>query len=537
MIARWIEEKTTLAGQPYSYLDHEYQERILGDTSRDVVSRKCAQIGMSEASVRMALALVNVISPYTLAYTLPTANFAGTFTKTRVDPVIQGSSAMKSAVHTTNDNTELKQFGDSFLFIRGAASSNAPISIPCDHLVHDEVDFSDQEVLGQYVSRLGHSKWKRTHKFSTPTLPNFGIDRAFRETRRHFLMCRCDHCNDWFIPDYYKHVRIPDFLGDLREINKAMLARVRWREAYVTCPHCGGRPSLQKGQREWVCENQDEPHVAAGYQVSPFDAPNVIKPSELVEASTRYDRIQDFINFNLGLPAEDRESTLTRQDMEHLFVHGDPGSGMAYVMGVDVGAVYHFAIGAVDGWGEIFVVHAEQVPMGQARRRYRELREAFRVGCTLIDSGPHAETVMALQDEDPNLYAVVSVRLKSIVTHQVVDREADADKGQSFQRQVNMNRNRALDAYMNYLRENHLRIRDSDEREVIVAHHTSMKRVKVFDNESGELAYSWQKTDGVDHYHHSFVFMWLAARIRGVSRALVQLPIGAMMSFRHKPKE
>ena len=176
-IAKWIEENTKYAGHPYSYVDHEYQEKILSDTSIDVNIRKCSQVGLSECSARMALALTNVISPYTVAYTLPTAHFAGTFAKTRIDPVLEGSDAMCEAIHKTSDNNEVKRFGDSFLFIRGAASSNAPISITCDHLIHYEVDFSEQEVLCQYVSRLTHSKWKRTTRLSTPTLPNFGIDR------------------------------------------------------------------------------------------------------------------------------------------------------------------------------------------------------------------------------------------------------------------------------------------------------------------------------------------------------------------------
>lgn len=536
MVAKWVSEKTNLAMQPFSFHNHEYQEKILGDTSRDVAVRKCAQVGISEVSVRMSLALVNVISPYTLAYTLPTAAFAGTFTKTRIDPIINDSKELKRSIHRTNDNSEIKQFGESFLFIRGAASSNAPISIPCDHLVHDEVDFSDQEVLSQYTSRLAHSKWKRTHKFSTPTLPNYGVDMAFQESRRHFLMTKCDHCGHWFIPDYYKHVRIPAFFGDLREINKQALASLGWREAYVECPQCGGKPSLQIENREWVCENPDEQHVAAGYQVSPFDAPNVIRPGDLVESSTKYERLQDFVNFALGLPAQDSEATLVHDDFIGMFIRDQPGTGVTYVMGIDVGNVYHFVVAAVDAWGDMMVVLTEQVPMGQARKRYRELRAQFRVSCTVIDSQPHAETVMALQDEDQNLFASVYVRSKAIVTHVVVDKEEEGEKGRAFQRQVNINRNRAFDGYMNYLRENHLRIMETAERNTIINHHVSMKRVKTYDVESGELMYSWQKTDGIDHYHHAFVFCWIASKIRGVSRSLISLPLTKIHSFRVKDR-
>lgn len=533
-IARWITENTTYAGQPYSYADHEYQERILSDTSQDVAVRKCSQVGLSECSARMALSLVNVISPYTVAYTLPTAHFAGTFAKTRIDPVIEGSKAMRDAIHKTADNNEVKRFGDSFLFIRGAASSNAPISIPCDHLVHDEVDFCDQETLSQYTSRLTHSKWKRTTKLSTPTLPGFGVDKDFQGSRRHWNLVKCNHCGQWFMPDYYKHVKVPDFSGDLREINKQTLTKIKWEEAFLFCPHCGKEPSLQPEYREWVCENPTENHVCAGYQVTPFDAPNIIKPSYLIKASTTYDRIQDFQNFNLGLPAEDKEATLTRDDFEGVFIRDFPGSAYAYVMGVDVGNIYHFTVGAVDAWGDIFVVHTEQVPMGRAKARYFELRQEYRVVCTVIDSGPHAETVMSIQEQDFNCYASVYMRSRSVLTHTVVEKEDKPDEGQAFLRQVNVNRSRAFDAYMNFIRENHLKIRESEEKESIILHHTDMKRVKVYDNDSGEMQYSWQKSTGVDHYHHSFLYMWVAAKIKGVGKTLVTLPTTRVFTFRNR---
>lgn len=533
-IAKWVTDNTYYASQRYSYLDHEYQERILNDDSRDINVRKCSQVGISEASARKALALVNVFDAYTVAYTLPTAGFAATFVRTRVDPIIDGSDELKDSIHKTNDNSEVKQFGASFAYFRGAASSNAPISIPVDHLIHDEVDFSDQDVLSQYKSRLTHSKHKRTDKLSTPTVPGFGIDLAFQESRRHYLMCRCSHCNHRFIPSYYDHVKIPGYTGDLHTINKQTLTRIRYTEAAVHCPRCGLVPSLLPEFREWVCENPTENYVAAGYQVSPFDAPNIIKPSYLVEVSTQYTRVQDFVNFNLGLPLEDKEATLTAEDFEGRFTLDLASPSSAYVMGIDVGNLYHFKVGAVDPWGAVHCVHMEQVPMGQARKRYGELRARYRPVCSVIDSGPHAETVMALQETDPNLFAAVYTKSKSLLTHTVVNKDEDEGKGQEFVRQVNINRSRALDAYMELLRSNKLTFRQCAEQELVIQQHQSMKRVKTYDNDSGELVFSWQKTDGNDHFHHAGVYMHTAAKIRALGRPTVILPTSGLHKFRLK---
>jgi hypothetical protein len=521
-VGPWIKENTKSGFQDYSFKDHEYQERYLGDTSQEVVVQKCSQVGLSEASARMALALVNVITPYTIAYTLPTAKFAGTFMGTRIDPVIDGSPVLKS--NLTTDNTEYKRFGDSFLYLKGAASSNAPISIPCDHLIHDEVDFSDQEVLGQYISRLTHSKWRRIHKLSTPTLPDYGINKAFKESRRHFNMCRCNHCNHWFVPDYYSHVKIPRFNGELHEITKALLTRVMWREAVVRCPKCANVPSLQPEYREWVCENASENHRAAGIQVTPFDAPNIVTASYLVEASTKYDRSQDFVNFALGLPAEDKEATLTREDFAGRFQNLEVGSGVVYVVGVDVGNTYHFVVAAIWPSGDMVIVLAEQVVMGNARKRYAEILRRWRPVCTVMDSAPHAETVMALQELDPNMYASVYIKSKSLLTHRVVDQEAEDEKGKDFVRQVNVNRSRALDAYMEFLRGDRLMIASTPMEEEIITHHVSMKRVKTYDGDSGDLTYGWVKTDGNDHFHHAFLYCFIAGKIKGVGRQSIVIP-------------
>lgn len=536
-IATYVIENTTIGMQPYSYTDHEFQEAIIGDVSQETNTQKCSQIGISEVSVRKALGLVNVLQPYTVCYTLPTAKFAGIFMRTRVDPIIQGSKDMRERVHRSNDNSEIKQFGDSFFYLKGAASSNAPISIPVDHLIHDEVDFSDQEVLGQYTSRLTHSPWKRVDRFSTPTLPNYGINKFFLESRRHYLMCKCDGCNNWFIPNYYDHVKIPGFLSDLASITKNTLSRIKWKDAKLHCPSCGKVPSLQWDRREWVCENPTENYIGAGRQVSPFDAPNVISAGDLVKASTGYARIQDFVNFNLGLPAEDREATLTAEDLASRFYKFELGSDFVYVMGVDVGQVYHFVVAGINGTGEVFVVHREEVNMGKARDRYEALRLQYRVVCTVMDSMPHAETVMALQDRDENLFAAVYTKSKSLLTHTVVMKEDEATEGRKFVRQVNINRNRAFDGYMEAMRQPAIHIMAGEDQKTITEQHMSMKRVKVYDGESGELAFSWQKTDGNDHFHHAFLYCWIASLIRGVGRTIIEIPLTTIFTFRVRNRD
>ena len=128
-ISRWIAENTYINGKPYSYHKHEYQQRILNSNAREKIVRKCSQVGISELAVREALAKCGMIKNFTTIYTLPTATFAAVLAKTRVDPVIKESPYLQELI-TEIDNVEVKQLGTSYLYLKGAASSNAPISIP-----------------------------------------------------------------------------------------------------------------------------------------------------------------------------------------------------------------------------------------------------------------------------------------------------------------------------------------------------------------------------------------------------------------------
>lgn len=531
----WIIANTAINGSKYSFKDHEYQEKILRDESQEVYIRKCSQVGITELSVRMALALCSMIPSYTVAYTLPTSKLAATIMRTRIDPIIEGSPYLSAAVHKTTDNSEVKRFSDSYLYLKGCQSTNGPLSTPCDHVIHDEIDFSDPEVISQYHSRLTHSKWKRKTKLSTPTIPKRGIDYEFQRSRRHFNLAKCNHCSEWFIPDYFRDVVLPGFDGELQALTKHTLLKYEYNKAYVACPKCSKKPDLSPAHREWVCENPEDNYVAAGYQVTPFDAPGFITPGYLIESSTQYKRYIDFTNFGLGLPAEDRESTLLAEELRAVMVESEPGSTFSYVMGLDMGLKCHCQIAAVTWDGMLIIVHTEVIPVGIVRERRRELARQFRVRMTVVDSQPYTETVLAMQGEDVNLYGSVYIRSKSIETHTVKAQAEDADKGRSQVRQVNINRDKALDALMGDIRSQRVFKVTDENDELWISQLTDMRRMQEWTVDA-ELSFVWRKSEeGNDHFHHALLYAWTAAKIMGVSSSGIILP-SMISSFRIKNK-
>lgn len=524
-IPAWICKHTTINGNPYSFKDHEYQEKILSDVSKDVIIRKCSQVGLTEASIRQALALCGIQPYYTVIYTLPTATFAANVMTTRVDPVITTSTYLSDLIDKATDNAGVKQLGDSFLYMKGSASGNAPISIPADHLIHDEIDFSDLGIIEMYQSRLTHSQHKRKTKLSTPTQPGFGIDAEFLESRRHFNMVRCCGCSHYFVPDYYKHVKIPGYTGNLEEVTKRKLSQIRWDEAAVICPNCGKAPSLQLENREWVCENPTENYVAAGYQVSPFDAPNIITPAYLVEASTKYSRRSQFMNFNLGLPMADSESTLMEDELRAAIVDRVETVRGSFVMGLDMGIQCHIVIAQVLHDGTLLIVHCEQIHHSQVVARRQELARKYWPRMTVVDAMPYAETVYRMQEQDMNLFASFYVNKKTIATHAVADKEEDKDKAALELRQVNINKNKALDAMMNNLRQGYIKkLRDEHTDDLWVTQMQDMKRIQTYTAEQ-ELEYVWRKSkEGNDHFHHATLYAATAAQMLGVSHSRIVLP-------------
>ena len=526
-LSRWIADNTFINGKAYSYEDHEYQERILNSEAREVVIRKCSQVGISELSVRKALAMCGMVKGFTTIYTLPTASLAAVISKTRVDPVIR-ESAYLSALMSETDNVEVKQLGNSYLYLKGAASSNAPISVPADSLIHDEVDFSDPLVMSQYQSRLTHSPYKHKTKLSTPTLPGKGIDYEFGRSKRHFLFVKCSCCGHQFIPDYYRDVRIPDSTLDLRDISKRNLHTVRYQDAYVSCPECGGKPELGPAHREWVCENPSENFVAEGFQVSPFDAPVIITPAYLIEAATSYSNVADFVNFNLGLPFFSQESVLSPDEVRFCITR-ERFAGGANVMGIDFGKTCHVVVGTTSWDGALQIIHVEEVPLQKMRERYKELRLQFRVRVTVMDSLPYTDLVLALQAVDQNAWASVYTNTRGVDLFKVKQQESERETGMQQIRQINVARDRTFDALMTFVRSGQFSILTSQYDDTLVNHFCDMRRVKDWNTNRQEVEFRWVKSSlGEDHFFFATSYAFLAKHILGTAASYGgQLPIAS----------
>ena len=525
-ICDFITEHTYLKGHKFTFKGHEYQEAILKDPSQNIVITKSAQIGISEMSARLAVARAVLVNGFSTIYTLPSASAAQNFMKTRISPIIDSSPYLKELVSSDVDNASVKRFGDSYVWLKGCQVDRQAISTPADMVIFDEVDNSDQDVMTLFESRIIHSAYKLTVKLSTPTIPGFGISKAFDTSKRKYNFAKCPHCAEWFYPEYYEHVKIPGFDKKLDEISKRDFASplFKWHEAYIACPSCGGHVDLREAKRNWVVENPDDAFFDSGYRVSPFDNPSTISPQDLVKASVTFTRPQDFVNQRLGLPMADSETSLALEELDRAIISEYPGGGHSYVMGLDMGNTCWAAVGAVFPDNNIIIVKVEPIPVHKVVSRVQELVQQYRIRMVVIDRGPLTEAVYQIQQVVRNSFAAVFVQSRGIELFRVTDKEAAPDKGVEDMRQVNIAKDSVMDLMMSMVRLGHIRKVSDEQDRVWQEHMMDNKRIKAFKN--GEMVYTWVKTAGEDHAAMALVYLIVASRILGVAAgSMVKLPM------------
>lgn len=520
-VAPWVQKYLTLNGRKVSFKGREYQERILESTAPLIVTKKCSQVGISELMLMRNLALMDIIDGFKIIHTLPSAVFAQRVMKTRVDPLIQGSDYVKAKINKNLDNASVKQMGNSLLYLGGTNTDAGVISTPADCIVVDELDFSVQENVEKLQSRLTASKYRWWNYVSTPTVPNFGIDAQFNATRRFFNYCKCKHCNSWFLPDYLQHVRIPDYHGDLLAITKNDLGNIRWREATLFCPSCHKPADLSIENREWICENPlDTGFDGEGFQINPTDAPEIISMSDLVLWSTRFGRKVNFVNYHLGQTMEDEDTGISDKDLDTMEVAGkNPVRGFK-VFGLDMGTTCHLVVGSTDGQGKITIIGLHQISYTDIEKELLRYVNLYRPTTIVADSQPYVETIHRLQQKLYNLYGSVYVTSRNLEPFRLIDREEDQQKTLLQVRQVNVNRNMALNNLMMDIRNGQIGIIQNPLLSEYRSHLKDMKRTptstSVFtgDGDNSEPDnYTWVKTSGSDHFHHATLYCYVASQM------------------------
>lgn len=511
----WLCKNTLINDKPFNFKDREFQIDILRDPKRESIVMKPAQVGLSELSYRWAVGACCVMPNFTVIYTFPTAGDATKNNQTRINPMIEGSPELKRLVSPDLNNSEIKQFGkNSFLFFKGTMAETAALSTPADAVIHDEYDKSDMDVATTYTSRLQDKPTKIRKIFSTPTISNYGVDKESRTASRLRHMCRCNRCQHDFLPDYFNDVKIPGYDGSLEDINKINLPTLRYREAQLLCPKCGRDPELHYTRMRWVCENPDLDYVANAWFVTPFSAHKRISMPYLIESSTKYKKYSEFKNQGLGLTAEDKNESITLDDIESMQAMPFPASAELHQIGVDLGLICNITVGRELETGEVLVVHRERCRYTEVETRVSLLAIEYSATVQVWDSQPYTDIVNRVCSSNPNAWGAVFTQSKSPTAFTAKEEEEDEAEGKMGFRLVKVNRNAALDELLALIKSKGIIVNKSAENDIFAKQMLSLKRLQKF-TQQGELTYVWTKTgDEEDHYHFSMLYLYIAIRLR-----------------------
>jgi hypothetical protein len=536
-LSAWIERYLRLEGRKFDMSTrYSFQKKIVNDTSRVVNTIKCAQVGLTTATIAYFLAAMATQRKFNTIYALPSQADASKIVTTKINPIILASKRLTELSDKNVDTVELKQLGNNFLFCRGAKSETAALSISADCLVADEIDRSDPDTLKQFRSRLQASELAIVKQFSTPTVDGVGISKEAETSKRYRSFATCYHCNHIWLPSYHVDIKIPGYDRDLSEITRTNIQTLDWKSAHWACPNCNRDPQLHPSRLSWVCENPDDNWEATTYYVNPVTCCEVLRPAYLVRTSTEFNTRSEWMNQVLGETSTENNEQVTRQDVEASFCQSLDSSEIHY-LGADMGLLCHVAIGRRTQAGELLIVHRETVPVSNFMQRRSELMKQYRVAVSVMDCFPYTQTIMQICDYDVNGYGCTFSTGNSPELFTIQEKIADAEEGKLNLRLVKANRTRALDEILTLFKEKRIltaRVSDSED-DKFLSHVLSMKRVQVFVKD--ELQFSWKKTDGNDHMMFAVMYLNLATLLRGTVDAWATGSLGLVKSFKLKPQK
>jgi hypothetical protein len=509
-------------GRPWSFKDHEFQIEIIRDTRSRIDVRKCSQVGLSELMVQKTLGMGATLQHTRIIFTLPTRDMAMPFSKDRFDSAIDQSDFYSGLVAKASNSASQKKIGTCTLYITGSFGANSAISVPAEVVISDEVDFSNEAVLGKLNSRLRHAQMVDAQgnrgmrmRFSTPTVDDYGVDAGFKSGDQRYYMVRCRHCQTWQVPDFYHDFVIPGWDKGMRELTREDVKAntLDLQGAYIKCSCCGKdlqSSLLDPSRRQWVAARPDV--WDHSYQVYPWDVPKYNTPPAIIKQMADYPLRSDFFNFVIGLPYSDAENTFIVTE-EHRRQYSSVelwyfqlfSVTCQTVGGMDVGKTCHLTVKAKVGkvwhlvWAERIRNTKDDPAVPQVLARF----DYYRMAKLCIDSGPDITLVNSLVAARPErITAVVYVGKVSGIMP--IDLKADGTV-------VNADRTKTLSLLLAKHNTGEIRYPlDESVTKDVFAHLKTTKKIRMRDAD-GNFQERFTRTSDTDHWVHSLNYASIAA--------------------------
>ena len=370
----WTLRNTMLQDRKFNLKHHEAQQAwFMGGDVMDphplTTIIKPSQIGATEATIRMTVAFAAVMKGINVLYVMPTGKMAEKNSTVRIKPIIETCEALNYGRGTTQ-TTLLRQVGTSFVHIGGTQdATGGAISTPAEAVILDEYDFMNMEVAGKYMSRIRHAtefdipesdqKMRGIlYRFSTPTIPGYGVDGLIQQSNAMRYMVKCGRCGTRQAPNFFDDVVIPGFDDDIRDFRAEHVSNPSYKitEAYLKCQHCGKKlhEELLATDREWVAQRPSiKDH--RGFETKPYDFYHYNPVPNLLDQIKNSYTYADWVNFSLGEAYEDGDQSFSTKgiadgsQLKGQYVPPDrAGNLYGPSIGCDVGNTSDIVVSSVD---------------------------------------------------------------------------------------------------------------------------------------------------------------------------------------------
>jgi hypothetical protein len=478
---------------------HDYQVDPLQCDVKKQVIKKGAQMGFTDISILKTLhGQIYGRYPQGALYLFPTKDDVSDFSKARFSPLIANNPAVIGRFVRDTDAVHVKKINGSMLYLRGARptakiegmkkSSSHLKSIPVDRIVFDERDEMNEEMIALALERLGHSEVKEAIHISTPSIPDYGIDREYNESdqRAWFIKCRkCGH-------ETCLELEFPECMGERKD-----------GTVFRKCKKCG--EEVYPGDGRWVA--QFPQRGAAGWWISQLNS-IYIDPGEILHLfeNPPNGNIAEVYNSKLGMAYIAAENRLTTADVYACC--GNDAMAMREsgpcAMGVDVGKDLHVVIGKRKGDRAHKIVYVGRT---ESFKDLHELAKRFHVKSAVIDLYPETRKVREFQSAEP--YKVFGCAYQ--------DQLKEGERRDEKSGIVTVDRTELCDISHSLIADSLVELpRRSGEIEEYAKELVNMAKVLEENQETGSKVYRYRKL-GPDHFRHATNYYYLASKERGLT--------------------
>jgi hypothetical protein len=462
----------------FTFDRHEYLVAPYADDHPDQTFMKATQLGLSTLAMLRAIYGCRYLGYKGVLYVMPSRSDALDVAKGRINPLMEENSETFGKWLRDTDSASIKGIHDAFLYLRGMKSRVGLKSIPIDFLIADELDEAPPAAMDMAMERLAHSIHKHVLKLSNPTLPDYGIDKAFQGTDQRYWLLKCEKCGHFTC--------LEDTFPDcLLEVDGRVIR---------ACERCQGE--LDPSVGEWIAKN---PKVdKRGYHFSQlFSA--YVEPEDILHQYRTTSNLQDFWNLKIGNAHVEAENRLSIEEILALcgsdgIASSDPGP---CYMGVDQGKDLHVVIGQKHLGKAGKIIH---IDIYKDWEELDHLMKNFRVARCVVDALPETRNARAFAERYKG-----KVFLSYYQEHQKgMYRWNEKDL------MVASNRTESLDSSHNEIMNGQILLpRESDLVREFAKHLHNVAKKLEEDEETGSKRYIYVRL-GDDHFRHAFNYEAMA---------------------------